>query len=584
MIQNLRDYLDLLKQSGELQVIDAPVSANLEIAEIHRRVISEDGPALLFTNVEGAKFSCVTNLFGTARRVEMAFGSRPEQLLKSVIEIVEGGLPPKLPTLWKQKHLLRAGLSTGLKKVKSAPILECVQHTPKLTELPALKLWSEDGGHFLTLPLVYTESPKTGEHNLGMYRIQIYDDCTTGIHWQIQKGGGFHYHESQDQPLPMCVSLGGSPALMLAAIAPLPENIPELMLASFIQEKKLRTTKPQGITLPLLADAEFCIYGHVPPHETRPEGPFGDHYGYYSLQHPYPVFHVKTIFHRQNAIYPATVVGKPVQEDFFLGNYLQTLLSPLSKLVMPSVREIWSYGEAGYHSLSSIIVKERYARESMMSAFRILGESGGQLGLTKFLIVLNEAIDLQNFKLMLEHVLKRTRFESDLFILSHLAMDSLDYTGPKVNHGSKAVLLGIGEPIRDLQTVLPERLPIGAKAVAMYCGGVLVVQASAYSENTKNYASELAKDPIVKDWSIIVLTDDISVAKDDRTFIWSTFTRFEPAADIYPAKQAIMRNQVRLSAPLVFDCRMKPWYPKEVEVDDTTRQLVDQRWKDYFPH
>ena len=570
------------RNQGELQIVEAPVDADLEIAEIHRRVIAEGGSALLFTNVKGAKFPCVTNLFGTARRVEMAFGSRPEQLLKSVIDLVQEGMPPKLTTLWKQRHLLYAGLSIGLKKVKHAPVLECVQHSPKLTELPALKLWSEDGGHFLTLPLVYTESPTTGEHNLGMYRMQVYDHCTTGIHWQIQKGGGFHYHESGESALPMCVSLGGAPALILAAIAPLPENIPELILASLIQGQKLKIAKYPDVPLPLLADAEFCIYGTVPPHETRPEGPFGDHYGYYSLQHAYPVFHVKKIFHRKNAIYPATVVGKPVQEDFFLGNYLQTLLSPLSKLVMPSVREIWSYGEAGYHSLSAIIVKERYARESMMAAFRILGESGGQLGLTKFLVVLNEAIDLQNFKQMLEHVLKRTRFESDFFVLSHVAMDSLDYTGPKVNHGSKAILLGIGEPIRVLQESLPERLPIESKAVAMYCPGVLVVQASPYSEH-KNYAQQLANDPIIKDWSIVILTDNIAVTQDDRIFIWSTFTRFEPAADIYAATQSIVRNQVCLSSPLIFDCRMKPWYPKEVEVDESTCNLVDQRWHEYFP-
>ena len=582
MIKNLRDYLKLLQKSDELKIIEAPVDSYLEIAEIHRRIIAEGGPALLFQNVKGAKFACVTNLFGTAKRVEMAFGQRPEYLLKSVINLIEDKDFPKLSSFWKQRHLLNAGLSIGLKNVKHAPILECLQEPPKLKELPALQLWPEDGGHFVTLPLVYTESPNTGEHNLGMYRMQIYNDVTTGIHWQIQKGGGFHYHEAQGCGLPMCVFLGGSPALILAAIAPLPEKVPELILASLVQGQKINMTKAKGVDLPLLGEAEFAIYGHVPPNERCSEGPFGDHYGYYSLQHSYPVFHVKKVFHRKNAIYPATVVGKPAQEDFFLGDYLQTLLSPLSKLVMPSIREIWSYGEAGYHSVSSIIVRERYPRESMMAAFRILGESGGQLGLTKFLLVLNDSLNLQNFKQVLEHILQRTRFERDLFVISHLAMDSLDYTGPKVNHGSKAILLGIGEPIRNLQERLPERMPHGVKVMQMYCRGVLVIQGKSYTESSKDYAQEIANDPILKDWSLIVLLDDVSLAKNDHLFIWATFTRFEPASDIYAAKQSVIRNQVSLSPPIVLDCRMKPWYPKEVEVDPETSQLVDRRWSEYF--
>ena len=224
----------------------------------------------------------------------------------------------------------------------------------RLDELPVLTTWQEDGGPFITLPLVYTENPVTKKHNLGIYRMQVYDAQTTGLHWQIQKGGGFHYTEAErlGQSLPVTVFLGGPPALILAAIAPLPEDVPELVLASLLAGEKLKMTKnPLGGAHRLAAEAEFALVGKARPGKRRPEGPFGDHYGYYSLQHDYPVFEVDAVFHRRDAIYPATVVGKPRQEDFFIGDYLQQLLSPLFPLVMPGVRDLWTYGETGFHSL-----------------------------------------------------------------------------------------------------------------------------------------------------------------------------------------------------------------------------------------
>ena len=207
--------------------------------------------------------------------------------------------------------------------------------------------------------------------------------------------------------LPVTVFLGGPPALILSAIAPLPENVPELMLASLIAGERLRmTTAPGGHPHPLVASAEFALMGEVRPRERKPEGPFGDHYGYYSLRHDYPVFHVRQLARRRDAIYPATVVGKPRQEDFYIGDLLQELLSPLFPLVMPGVRDLWSYGETGYHSLAGAVVRDRYAREAMASAFRILGE--GQLSLTKFLIATDQPVDLKDFRATLEHLLART--------------------------------------------------------------------------------------------------------------------------------------------------------------------------------
>jgi UbiD family decarboxylase len=385
MHQNLRSFLDLLRRENDLLTVDAPVDPYLELAEVHRRVIGAGGPALLFTQVKGSAFPVVTNLFGTNKRVELAFGHRPEQFVKELVKVAESLIPPKPSHLWHHRALALEFLKLGTRNVSRAPVTERVDQSPRLDQLPVLTTWQEDGGPFITLPLVYTEHPVSKKHNLGIYRMQVYDASTAGLHWQIQKGGGFHYRAAEElgQALPVTVYLGGPPALLVSAVAPLPENVPELMLASLLSGKKLGVTaERKGGWHRLIAEAEFALVGSAPPHERRLEGPFGDHYGYYSLEHEYPVFHCDAVFHRRDAIYPATVVGKPRQEDFFIGDYLQSLLSPLFPLVMPGVRDLWSYGETGFHSLAAAVVRERYAREALVSGFRILGE--GQLALTKF--------------------------------------------------------------------------------------------------------------------------------------------------------------------------------------------------------
>ncbi|HWW77944.1 MAG TPA: UbiD family decarboxylase, partial [Pyrinomonadaceae bacterium] len=451
MHRNLRSFLELLRREGDLVEVGAEVDPFLELAEIHRRVIERGGPALLFRRVKGSRYPVVTNLFGAERRIERAFGPKPEALVRRAVHVAESLLPPKPAALWRERALALEALKLGTKKVKGGPVTEVVDRPARLDELPVLTTWQEDGGPFFTLPLVYTEHPATGKHNLGMYRMQRFDAKTTGMHWQIHKGGGFHYHEAEasDKALPVTMFLGGPPALILSAIAPLPEDVPELVLASVLAGEKIRVTDSplEGHPHRLVAEAEFALVGNVPPRVRRPEGPFGDHYGYYSLRHDYPVFNVEAVFRRRDAIYPATVVGKPRQEDFFIGDYLQKLLSPLFPLVMPSVRDLWTYGETGFHSLAAAVVRERYAREALVSAFRILGE--GQLSLTKFLILTDTPQDLRDFQQLLAHVLARFRPESDLFVFSQLSMDTLDYTSGTVNRGSKAVLLGLGEAARE---------------------------------------------------------------------------------------------------------------------------------------
>lgn len=581
-LTDLRDFLSILKQEQDLVEISAQVDPNQEAAEIHRRVIAADGPALLFTNVKGSSFPLVTNLFGTAKRVELAFGSNPQKLIQRLVDFAQQEMPPKPSKLWANRGLLFDLLKVGTKRRKTGPVFEIEDSTPKLTQLPWLQLWPEDGGAFNTLGFVLTRQPGDGPPNLGIYRMQRYDDTRTGMHWQIGKGGGFHYKVAQErgEALPVSVLLGGPPALLLSALAPLPEGVPEILLTGLLQGKKMDVVEMRGH--PLAARAEFVLIGEVPPGETHPEGPFGDHYGYYSLIHDYPVFHCQKIFRRKDAVCPATVVGKPRQEDFFLGDYLQEMLSPLFPMVMPSVMDLWSYGETGFHSLSAAVVKERYPREAMMSAFRILGE--GQLSLTKFLLLTDKRQDLRNFKAVLEHILARCHWETDLFIFSNLSMDTLDYAGPEVNKGSKGVLMGLGDAVRDLPRSWKGDSPPGVTDIHPFCAGCLVVGGPTY-EADPSFAAELAKNSRLKDWQLVVLCDrPKQAAASSINFLWTAFTRFEPAADLHPSRSSIHRSHICFEAPIVLDARMKPWYPKEVFCAPDIARLVESRWKDYFPN
>jgi len=578
---NLRQFLHKLREAEEIVDVYEEVDPCLEIAEIHRRVAAADGLALFFHRVKGSSFPVVTNLFGSKKRVSLAFQNRPEETVASLVKLLTQEFPPKLSLLWKKRNTLKSLFALGTRHSRFAPIKEKSIHPPDLEKLPFLKTWPLDGGHFVTLPLVYTEPPGGGPPNLGMYRIQRYGKDRAGLHFQIQKGGGFHYHQAEQmgQPLPVHIFIGGAPALILSAITPLPENVPEILIAGLMQGKKLSVSSCAESPYPLISECEFALVGKSPPYQRHPEGPFGDHYGYYSWTHDFPLFECEKIYHRKDAIYPATVVGKPRQEDYYIGDYLQEMLSPLFPVVMPGVKDLWSYGETGFHSLAAAVVRERFYRECMSSAFRILGE--GQLSLTKFLLVTDQPVNLRNFKETLTTILERFRPETDLYIFANLSLDTLDYTGPALNQGSRGILLGVGEKIRDLPHEYHGKLPANVKVATPFSPGCLVIEL----EGRGGDFSHLLSDPTFATWPLLILVDQAAkTLKDSISFLWTVFTRFEPAADVYSQSQQVIRNHTSFKGPLLIDARMKPSYPPEVLCDPETEHKVTQRWSHYFPN
>jgi 3-polyprenyl-4-hydroxybenzoate decarboxylase len=368
----------------------------------------------------------------------------------------------------------------------------------------------------------------------------------------------------------------------MAAVAPLPENIPELVLASLLQGGRLATVRDPGVSpLPIVAEADFLFAGTIPPFERRMEGPFGDHYGYYSLAHDYPVFRIERMYHRPDAVFPATVVGRPPQEDHYIAEYLQDLFSPIFPLVMNGVVDVWAYDEAGVHPLAAAIVRDRYRKEAFMAALRILGE--GQLSLTKFLIVTDARLPLKDFRPLLVHVLERAEFATDLHIFSNVSQDTLDYTTRTINEGSKAVLLGLG----DKRFTLPEKpaAELSDRKFSrqiVFAPGVLVIQGPSWREGD-DAIPRLLREPAVQPFRWVILVDDAAACtRDVPSFLWTMFTRFEPAADIFGADSRVMRNHVGFSAPLVFDCRLKPWLPPVLEPDPETVKRVDSLWSRIF--
>jgi 4-hydroxybenzoate decarboxylase subunit C len=577
-IRSTGEFVEILKRNNELWVFEDEIDPELELACVQREVCRQKGPAVLFTKVKGCEFPVVTNLYGSENRLELAFGEYPKRFVKEAAETLLNFLPPRFDKVWKVRHLAWNALKIGLKNRKKGPVYQNTIAPADLTRLPQIKSWDKDGGAFITLPLVYTESPESGKGNLGMYRIQLFNQTEAGIHIQIHRGGGYHYHEAEKRqsPLPVGIFVGGPPALTLAAIAPLPEDIPELLFASLLMGERLNIKKLKEPGTKILLDCDFALLGSIQPEKRKPEGPFGDHYGYYSLCHPYPYADIKSIHHRNHAIYPATIVGRPPQEDHYITEYLQETLEPLYPLVLPNVKKLWAYEESGVHSLAAAIVKNRYYKEAFTAALRILGE--GQLSLSKFLLITDHDCNIRDFKDMFIHVLERADFRKDLYILSNISQDTLDYTGPKVNKGSKVILMGIGDKIKILEQEWQGELrDSNLSNPRLFCPGVLCVEGSSYKMNP-DLAEVLVEEASIRNFSIVCLVDDpAAVCKSTSDFIWHVFTRFEPASDIYGNKK-IERMHIAIEGPVVIDCRMKPWYPEVLVDKEAVLNTVQSKW------
>lgn len=583
-LETLRDYLQKLRNENELVEISVPVDPHLELAEIHRRVVEEEGPALLFTNVKGSSFPVATHLFGTRRRVDLAFGPKPEQLIKQLAAAKDTLLPPSFKALWEEKDLLLELWKVGLTTVSrdQSPILQRCDKEHPLTKLPALAGRPEVGGSFAGQSLVYTEHPDKGNNsNLGVYRMQLYDGQTAGINWQLLKGGGHHYYEAErnNRPLPATVFLGGPPALVASALAPLPEHLPVLLLTSLMLDGKLRMTDNPHGGHRLIADAEFAIVGEAAPHVRRPASSFGDRSGYTSSGLDVPVMQVHHMWHRKDAIFPAAIPGKP-QEDYFLGEFVQKLLAPVFPMVMPGVKELWAYAESGIHALTAAVVRESCRREALSSAFRILGE--GQLSLTKCLLVTDQPVHLPNFKQLLETVLERFKPKTDLYIINNTPQDTPDFTGHQLNGGSKAILIGVGEPVRALLGRYSGGTIPGIHQVETFCRGCLVASGASYKEDPElaRRLAEVHGDRLAA-WPLVILADDTAIARSQTDFLWTVFTWFSPALDVH-ARTQIHHHHIGYQFPIVIDARRKPDYPDERVPGDEVVNLVDSRWKEYF--
>ena len=586
MYTDLRSFIADLERQGQLVRVRAEVDPNQEITVIQHRVIAAGGPALLFERVKGSAFRVVSNLFGTAQRVAMACGGPPHELGGQLGRIGHHLMSPSLSGLWRAHKDLRKLTAVRMRRVRRAPILDHCIAPANLGALPVLTCWPEDGGPFFTLPLVHTSDPHTGQGNLGIYRMQRFDADSTGMHWQIEKGGGFHFHTAAQmgKALPLSVILGGPPALVIAAVAPLPEGMDERLFAAFLMGRPLDVVhrKQTGHRIP--AQAEFVLEGQVHPGDRRVEGPFGDHFGHYSTAAEYPVFRVSRILARRGAIYPATVVGKPVQEDYFIGEALQELTIPLLRLIKPAVVDLWAYPETGFHPLAVLSVRQRYPKEALKFTLGMLGE--GQVSLTKVMITVDPEVNVRDFRAVSGAIWQHLSPEG-IHLLSPTAQDTLDFTGPAMNSGSRLILMATrtaGGPYRTQAPPVPPaagELHPGVRAVSACGPAFLIVQVEAHFSAFEMLCERLRHNGSAGRYPFHVIVGDDVPIDDMVMLLWGWFTRFDPDADLYPAGRRIVGNRLLLDFPIAIDARWKKGYPRPVAFDPKIAQRVDEKWKHY---
>ena len=579
---DLESFVRDLERSGQLVRIREEVDPNLEVTVIQHRVLAQQGPALLFENVKGSHIRLLTNLYGTRERVDRVFGRDPAEVGALLAGMATDLIPPGPAKVWHARNKIFRLLQARMKNVSRAPVLEELHEPATLDQLPCLTCWPLDGGPFFTLPLVHTCHPETGAGNLGIYRMQRFDATSTGMHWQIEKGGGFHFQQAcaRNEPLPISVILGGPPALTFAAIAPLPEGIDERILASLIMGEPLEmiVRRTTGHRIP--ARAEIVLEGTVTPGDLRREGPFGDHLGHYSHSADFPVFRVQRLLSRHHPLYPATVVGKPPQEDFYIGCALQEMSLPILKFMHPGVKDLWAYPETGFHPMAVASVTERYPREALKQAFAILGQ--GQLSLTKILIIVNgDVANIRDFRQVSRSLWQNLEAADGIHLIAPTAQDTLDFTGPAMNTGSRLILVATRRE-RPLRTQpppppAPSEVHASIRRLIPFGEAFLMVQVSDHADRDQVIAA-LRHHPATKSWLFHVLVSEDVAMDDPMMMLWGWFTRFDPLADLHPAERTLDGNRLIFQFPICIDARWKPGYRKPVAFDPATVAAVDKKW------
>jgi 4-hydroxy-3-polyprenylbenzoate decarboxylase len=595
---SLRACVADLERSGQLVRIDDEIDARLEAAEVQRRVYQAGGPAVLFTRVKGCRFPMVSNLFGTLPRTRYLF----RDMLDAVRHLVELKIDPAniFKNPWRYRDVPRTLWFLRPKFVSTGPILDA---TATIRDLPQQVSWPNDGGAFITLPQVYTEDadrPGWRHSNLGMYRVQLSGnqyqlDRQVGLHYQIHRGIGVHHAKAIRKGVPFRVSIfvGGPPAMTLSAVMPLTEGLPELAFAGALGGRRVRlisplTTHHSSLTTTLAADADFCITGTVDPNLQLPEGPFGDHLGYYSLAHPFPVLNVENVYHRRDAIWPFTVVGRPPQEDTSFGAIIHEITGPIIPTVVHGVHAVHAVDAAGVHPLLLAIGSERYVpyaplrkpQELLTSANAILGQ--GQLSLAKYLLIIAKEdapdLDIHDIPRFFAHLLERIDWTNDVHFQTHTTIDTLDYSGTGFNEGSKVVLAAVGPKRRDLPSELPRdlRLPDGCSDARVCMPGVLSIQCSRERKRPEDFTRSFAPSDAINAFPLIVLVDDAELtARTLNNFLWVTFTRSNPAADIDGIGAFIEDKHWGCRGSLVIDARRKPQHAPPLVEDPAVTKRVD---------
>lgn len=604
---SLQQCVDDLARTNQLVRIPQEIDPYLEAAEIQRRVYQAGGPAVLFENVKGCRFRMVSNLFGTLDRTRFLF----RDALAAVRHLVELKIDPaeaaKRP--WRYLGVPRTLWSMWIRKVRSGPVFD--QETT-IDQLPRLHSWPDDGGPFVTLPQVYTEDPDQPgftRSNLGMYRIQLLGNeyvpnKEIGLHYQLHRGIGVHHSAAvrRGERMRVNIFVGGPPAMTLAAVMPLPEGLSELLFAAALGRRGIRmAARPDS--LPVWADADFCITGSIDPLATKPEGPFGDHLGYYSLVHPFPVMDVSHVYHRKDAIWPFTVVGRPPQEDTSFGAIIHEITGPIIPTVIPGVKAIHAVDAAGVHPLLLAIGSERYVpfatnrrpQELLTIANAILGQ--GQLSLAKYLFIAAKEdapdLDIHHIDEFFQHMLQRVDWERDLHFHTRTTIDTLDYSGDGLNSGSKVVIAATGPARRTLPTEVPSgmSLPAGFNAVRVCLPGVVAVSAPGFLKQSKErspntscemeaglrqFLDAVGSDHPLNAFPLIVLVDDADfTARTLNNWLWVTFTRSNPAADIHGVGAFTQQKHWGCRGSLLIDARIKPHHAPPLIEDPAVTKRVD---------